>query len=157
MRRHTNAPVSVARLTHLPTPLMTPRSFLPQVVGVSPAPPCTSLITITQLFYATFDPSLGPVVRYQVPENLISDSTAEEARSPSKSRSRSRSRASRFISPSPSPSPLPNRTLLNFGPISEYVIPKSHFMAVSSRFSPLGRGATRMNRRGIESWVSPMS
>ncbi|OXG25806.1 nitrogen permease regulator 2 [Cryptococcus neoformans Tu259-1] len=87
----------------------TGESFLPQVVG---------------LFYATFDPSLGPVVRYQVPENLISDSTAEEARSPSKSRSRSRSRASRFISPSPSPSPLPNRTLLNFGPISEYVIPK---------------------------------
>lgn len=38
MRCHTNAPVSVARLTHLPTPLMTPRSFLPQVVGVSPAP-----------------------------------------------------------------------------------------------------------------------
>lgn len=104
---------------------MTPRSFLPQVVGVSPFPsPCPSLITITQLFYATFDPSLGPVVQYQVPENLISDSTTEEARTPSNSRSRSRSRASRFISSSPSPSPSPAKTLINFGPISEYVIPK---------------------------------
>ncbi|WVQ85332.1 hypothetical protein IAT38_007497 [Cryptococcus sp. DSM 104549] len=89
---------------------MTPRSFLPQVVG---------------LFYATFDPTLGPIVLHQVPENLVSHSTStEDSRSRSHSRSRSRSRPSRFASPSPSPSPTAQRTLLNFAPISEYVIPK---------------------------------
>ncbi|ODN84327.1 hypothetical protein L202_00301 [Cryptococcus amylolentus CBS 6039] len=93
---------------------MTPRSFLPQVVG---------------LFYATFDPSLGPIVQYQVPENLIVDSTSEESRSRSHSRSRSRSRPASNPDhyPSASHSPLGkyrSRALLNFVPLSEYVIPK---------------------------------
>ncbi|KAK8865835.1 hypothetical protein IAR55_000983 [Kwoniella newhampshirensis] len=100
---------------------MTPRSFLPQIVG---------------LFYATFDPTLGPIVQHQVPENLISSSSSsanESSRSRSRSQSRSRSRAPapacrRLASISP-PSSLSSstsfrRTLLNFAPISEYVIPK---------------------------------
>jgi len=66
-----------------------------------------------QLFYATFDPKLGPCVVHQVPENLItSSSTPEESRSRSVSRSRERSQ-----------SPFPD-TLLDFAPISDYVIPK---------------------------------
>ncbi|WWC86053.1 uncharacterized protein L201_000924 [Kwoniella dendrophila CBS 6074] len=64
---------------------MTPRSFLPQIVG---------------LFYAHFDATLGPVVLHQVPENLITSrattydsDTRSRSRSKSRSRSRARSRA----------------------------------------------------------------
>ncbi|WWC58393.1 uncharacterized protein I303_100933 [Kwoniella dejecticola CBS 10117] len=131
---------------------MTPRSFLPQIVG---------------LFYAHFDATLGPVVQHQVPENLITSratidsDTRSRSRSKSRSRSRARSRApasaltcsasasasaststgsgrGRQLSP---PYPYPNHSsnsrsssisstgksggaLLNFGLISEYVIPK---------------------------------
>lgn len=83
---------------------MTPRSFLPQIVG---------------LFYATFDPKLGPTVLHQVPENLITQSSlTEKSRSRSVSRTRDRSRST-IRSESPGPP-----TLLDFAPISEYVIPK---------------------------------
>nr|ODO02548.1 nitrogen permease regulator 2 [Cryptococcus depauperatus CBS 7855] len=89
---------------------MPPRSFLPEVLG---------------LFYATFDPSLGPTVQYQVPENLVANSKTQESRSRSQSRSPSRSRASQFTSPSTSPPPDGrDKALLNFSPISDYVIPK---------------------------------
>ncbi|WRT64000.1 uncharacterized protein IL334_000927 [Kwoniella shivajii] len=100
---------------------MTPRSFLPQIVG---------------LFYAHFDATLGPVVLHQVPDNLITSratTSTGELDNRSRSRSRSRSRAPpppppiRAISPSSissSISPQYNSTLLNFGLISEYVIPK---------------------------------
>ncbi|TYJ57629.1 hypothetical protein B9479_001711 [Cryptococcus floricola] len=88
----------------------TGESFLPQVVG---------------LFYATFDPSLGPIVQYQVPENLIVDSTTEESRSTSHSPSRSRSRSRPASTPGYSPlAKYRSRALLNFVPLSEYVIPK---------------------------------
>ncbi|ORY26339.1 nitrogen permease regulator 2-domain-containing protein [Naematelia encephala] len=76
----------------------TDESFLPQIVG---------------LFYATFDPRLGPTVLHQVPENLITSTSPDENRSRSGSRSRDRSRAE---------SPL--STFLDFSPISDYVIPK---------------------------------
>ncbi|WVW82089.1 hypothetical protein I302_104094 [Kwoniella bestiolae CBS 10118] len=118
---------------------MTPRSFLPQIVG---------------LFYAHFDPTLGPVVQHQVPENLITSTATTydpDTRSRSRSKSRSRSRAPapaphqlsssssstlafpssstltygrRESSPSSSSSRRASSTLLNFGLISEYVIPK---------------------------------
>ena len=70
------------------------------------------------MFYATFDPKLGPTVLHQVPENLITSSASEEARS--RSRSTSQPRASRSRDRSS------NRLtdLLDFAPISEYVIPK---------------------------------
>ena len=119
---------------------MTPRSFLPQIVG---------------LFYAAFDPKLGPTVLYQVPENLITHSSrggGDDARSRSASRSRAgdddagqngshsreRSRGrtfertstwsttgsgSRIHSLPRSASPT-GPTLLDFAPISDYVIPK---------------------------------
>ena len=76
------------------------RSFLPQIVGV---------------FFATFDPVLGPTVLHQVPERLISSSASEPEgrRSPSISRSRSvsrtrtRARASSSVSgPNRTASPL---------------------------------------------------
>ncbi|WWC66589.1 uncharacterized protein I206_100492 [Kwoniella pini CBS 10737] len=123
---------------------MTPRSFLPQIVG---------------LFYAHFDPTLGPVVQHQVPENLITSraiiesDTRSRSRSKSRSRSRARSRApasasaltnsstnaparGRQLSPpiqsfsansrssSTSSTGKSGLALLNFGLISEYVIPK---------------------------------
>ncbi|WWD09207.1 hypothetical protein V865_007329 [Kwoniella europaea PYCC6329] len=110
---------------------MTPRSFLPQIVG---------------LFYAHFDPTLGPVVQHQVPENLITSRATTydpDTRSRSRSKSRSRSRApigptpisssatsstypgsGRRASSSSSSSRRSSATLLNFGLISEYVIPK---------------------------------
>lgn len=65
-----------------------------------------------QLFYATFDPKLGPTVLYQVPENLITSLSLSET-----SRSRSRSRDS-------TNSHSPTNALLDFAPISEYIIPK---------------------------------
>jgi len=107
-----------------------------------------------QLFYATFDPKLGPTVLHQVPENLITSSSSDEARSRSQSfsrsrstsasrRPRSRSRAlspparsrsrhaartpstSRSVSPgSTTSSSTDGPTLLEFAPISEYIIPK---------------------------------
>ncbi|KAK4686544.1 nitrogen permease regulator 2, partial [Tremellales sp. Uapishka_1] len=81
-------------------------SFLPQLVG---------------LFYATFDPKLGPTVLHQVPENLITSTSPSDDSSRSNSRSRSRSRAPRARSVSSSRF---SATVLDFAPISEYVIPK---------------------------------
>jgi hypothetical protein len=73
----------------------------------------------SQLFYATFDPKLGPTVLHQVPDNLITPSSlTDEVRSRSASRSRDRSS---IVSRSPSPT---GPTLLEFAPISEYIIPK---------------------------------
>lgn len=64
--------------------------------------------------------------------------------------------------PASSPRPplrLPCQTgpFSTLGPSPNTSSPKSRFTAVSSRFSPPARGATRMNRRGTELWVSPMS
>lgn len=124
-----------------------------------------------QLFYATFDPNVGPTVLYQVPERLISsgddgrEGRDKFSRNSSRSPSRSQSRARRPASVGPSGStpavgpsntngigmggpghtavvPAGRRassrdrtstvrgasgrtfTLLDFAPISEYVIPK---------------------------------
>ena len=113
---------------------MGPRSFLPQIVGV---------------FYAAFDPKLGPTVLHQVPENLItSTSRQDDGRSRSVSRSRPSSiddagpssisrgrtreeREDRSLSTQLSlPHSLPRSasptgpTLLDFAPLSDYVIPK---------------------------------
>ncbi|WVF70775.1 hypothetical protein IAT40_005569 [Kwoniella sp. CBS 6097] len=90
---------------------MTPRSFLPQIVG---------------LFYAHFDATLGPVVQHQVPENLITSHTSSDTdNNRSRSRSRSRSRAPRPVSPASASSRTPyGSAILNFALISEYVIPK---------------------------------
>ncbi|EIW65977.1 hypothetical protein TREMEDRAFT_70382 [Tremella mesenterica DSM 1558] len=97
-------------------------SFLPQIIG---------------LFYATFDPRLGPVILHQVPENLITSSakddrsqsrsqsrTTSTSESHSHSHSRSRHRSPSIVQSLPSSHKPRDRTMLDFGPISEYVIPK---------------------------------
>lgn len=73
------------------------RSFLPQIVGV---------------FFATFDPVLGPTVLHQVPERLISSSASDPdgRRSPSVSRSRSLSRTRGNRARASSTVSGPNRT-----------------------------------------------
>ena len=117
---------------------MTPRSFLPQIVGVSLARNPAQRLTL-QVFYATFHPTLGPTVLHQVPENLIISSSSEEAPSRSVSASRSphprpntsthRSYTPSRLRPqsgssSPSRSSVDSEAILDFSPISEYVIPK---------------------------------
>lgn len=119
---------------------MTPRSFLPQIVGVSShrSSVMYEREADEQLFYATFDPRLGPIVQHQVPEDLITsrsrtgDDALSQATSRSRSRSRSRARLNlEFKSPPRSRSHSRSSSisddedaLLDFAPISEYVIPK---------------------------------